>query len=58
VARATRSELCDLRKAFVDYLKENNPENRERGILTGDRVHLNEAGNRFVAERVLKCLGD
>jgi lysophospholipase L1-like esterase len=58
VARTTKSEMCDLRKAFLDYLKENNPENREQGILTSDRVHLNETGNRFVAERVLKCLGD
>jgi lysophospholipase L1-like esterase len=58
VARETKSELCDLRKAFVDHLKEHNPENRERGILTSDRVHLNESGNRFVAERMLKCLGN
>lgn len=58
VARETNVELCDLRKEFVGYLKNNNPWNEERGILTGDRLHLNVVGNRFVAERLLKCLGE
>jgi lysophospholipase L1-like esterase len=58
VARSTHSQLCDMRKAFIEYLKTHNPENKERGILTPDRVHLNEAGNRFVAETMLKCLGE
>jgi lysophospholipase L1-like esterase len=57
VARETKVHLCDLRKAFQDYLKDHNPQDRERGVLTGDRVHLNDAGNRFVAETILKCLG-
>jgi hypothetical protein len=35
----------------------NNPENREAGILTSDRVHLNDVGNRFVAVEMLKALG-
>lgn len=48
--------LCDLHKAFVDHLAANNPENLEKGILTNDRVHLNEAGNKFVAETMLKTL--
>ena len=58
VANETRSQLCDLRKAFVDYLKANNPEDKEKGILTGDRVHLNEAGNKLVAETMLKAVGE
>ncbi|HYT89680.1 MAG TPA: SGNH/GDSL hydrolase family protein [Gemmataceae bacterium] len=58
VAREMKVQLCDLRKAFVDYLKQHNPENRDSGILTGDRVHLNEAGNRLVAETMLKSLGE
>lgn len=58
VAAETQSQLCDLRKAFVEYLKANNPENKEKGILTGDRVHLNEAGNRLVAETMLKAVGE
>jgi lysophospholipase L1-like esterase len=61
ISRATAKklnlQLCDLRKAFVDHLKANNPENKEKGILTTDRVHLNEAGNRLVAETILPYLG-
>jgi len=58
VASETKTQLCDLRQAFVDYLKANNKENKDKGILTGDRVHLNEAGNRLVAETMLKALGE
>ena len=49
--------LCDLRKAFVDNLKENNKEDKDRSILTSDSVHLNAAGNKLVAETMLKMLG-
>jgi lysophospholipase L1-like esterase len=58
VAVETKSQMCDLRKAFLDYLKANNKDNQEKGILTGDRVHLNEAGNKLVAETMLKALGE
>jgi len=58
VAADTKSQLCDLRKAFGEHLKANNPNNKESGILTGDRVHLNEAGNKLVAETMLKALGE
>lgn len=58
VATETKSQLCDLRKAFLDHLKANNPDNKEKGILTGDRVHLNEAGNKLVADEMLKALGE
>src|SRR5207253_4605509 len=57
LARELKVPLCDLRKEFVDYLKKNNPDNKDAGILTGDRVHLNDAGNRFVADVMLKALG-
>lgn len=56
VAAETKTELLDLRKAFLDHLKKNNPENKESGILTTDRVHLNDAGNRFVAEKMFTAL--
>ncbi len=49
--------LVDLHNAFTDYLKANNPENQEQGILTSDRVHLNSAGNKLVAEQMLKVFG-
>ncbi len=58
VAKDTKSQLCDLRKAFLAYEKENNKENKEKGVLTGDRVHLNDAGNKLVADTMLKCLGE
>jgi lysophospholipase L1-like esterase len=58
VATDTKSQLCDLRKAFLDHLKANNPDNKDKGILTGDRVHLNAAGNKMVADEMLKALGE
>jgi sialate O-acetylesterase len=57
VAAETDSQMLDLRKAFMDYLKANNPDNKDRGILTGDTVHLNAAGNTKVAELMLDALG-
>ena len=56
VAKATGSDLCDLRKAFQDHLAKSNPDDKEKGILTGDRVHLNDAGNKFVAEAILGAI--
>ncbi len=56
VARETGSQLLDLRKAFIDYLKAHNPENAERGILTRDGVHMNAAGNRFLSAHILGAL--
>lgn len=56
VAGETDVVLCDLRKQFLDYLKENNPENKERGVLTGDGVHLNGKGNQFVAARASEAI--
>lgn len=48
--------LVDLRKAFTDYLQKNNPDNDEKGILTTDRVHLNEKGNQLVADEMWKVI--
>ena len=56
VAADTGSRLCDLRKAFVDHLAANNPDDKEKGVLTSDRVHLNEAGNKLVADTILGVL--
>jgi lysophospholipase L1-like esterase len=56
VAADTGVTLCDLRKAFLSYLKENNPENKERGVLTSDGVHLNAAGNQFVAAQAAEAI--
>lgn len=45
--------LCDLRKAFMDYESANNTEDKEKGVLTTDKVHLNDAGNKLVADTML-----
>ena len=57
VATDTNSQMVDLRKAFMDHLKANNPDNLPKGILTGDSVHLNPVGNRLVAIEMSKALG-
>lgn len=56
VAQKNNCALIDLRQAFLQYNAVNNKENKEMGILTSDRVHLNEKGNQFVAEEMLKYL--
>lgn len=56
IAQTNNCPLIDLRQAFLDHLKNNNPENKDRGILTTDGVHLNRAGNIFVAQRIYEVL--
>lgn len=53
IASKNNLPLCDLRKAFLEYNLKNNPQNKESGILTVDRVHLNEKGNQLVADLLL-----
>ena len=53
LAKKNNLQLVDLRKDFLDYNLKNNAENKEKGILTTDRVHLNDLGNQFVADRML-----
>ncbi|MGZ3838488.1 MAG: SGNH/GDSL hydrolase family protein [Flavisolibacter sp.] len=56
IAQVNNCPLIDLRKSFLDYLKTHNPENKEKGILTVDGVHLNPTGNAFVAEKMFEAL--
>jgi lysophospholipase L1-like esterase len=56
VAQETGSGLCDLRKAFIEYLQAHNPDNNESGILTADSVHMNDEGNRLIAREMVKAL--
>ena len=56
VAKETGVALCDLRKAFREYLEKHNADDKEKGVLTGDRVHLNDAGNQFVADTILATI--
>lgn len=48
--------LVDLRSLFMQYNLVNNPENKESGILTRDRVHLTPAGNNLVAKEMWKVI--
>src|SRR6185312_2075040 len=48
--------LVDLREIFHNYELKNNPGNKESGILTVDRVHLNDSGNQLVADKMLEVL--
>jgi len=50
IAAKNNLPLVDLRQKFLDYNKANNPENKEKDILTYDRVHLNAKGNQLVAD--------
>lgn len=56
VAQKNSIPLIDLRKAFLDYNIQFNKENKEFGILTTDRVHLNDEGNKIVAEEMWKVI--
>jgi isoamyl acetate esterase len=59
IASKNNLALVDLRKSFLNYNLKNNKENKESGILTTDRVHLNAVGNQLVADemwRVIKSL--
>jgi len=56
LAQKNNCALIDLRKEFLDYLKNNNADNKSKGILTTDGVHLNTTGNSFVAEKMYKAL--
>ncbi len=56
LAKELKLPLCDLRLAFLGHIKAHNKDNAEKGILTSDRVHLNQAGNQFVADTMLKTL--
>jgi lysophospholipase L1-like esterase len=48
--------LVDLRKLFLEYNLKNNVDNKEKGILTTDRVHLNAIGNQLVADEMWKVI--
>jgi len=56
IAQKNNLPLADLRQAFLDYNVKNNPENKDRGILTTDRVHLNAKGNQLVADEMWKVI--
>jgi lysophospholipase L1-like esterase len=54
IAKEKKLPLVDLRQAFIDYWKKNNPDNKPKGFLTYDGNHWTEAGHKYVAEQMLK----
>ena len=56
LAKKNSLPIVDLRKAFLEYNLKFNTENKESGILTTDRVHLNPKGNEFVAAEMWKVI--
>jgi lysophospholipase L1-like esterase len=56
IAKQNNLPLIDLRQKFLDYNRQYNPENKEQGILTKDRVHLNAKGNQLVADEMWKAI--
>jgi lysophospholipase L1-like esterase len=56
IAREMKCEVADLRQVFTEYLKIHNQSDAPSGILTTDRVHLNDKGNELVANTLLPYL--
>lgn len=56
IAKKNNLPLIDLRKKFIDYELANNPENKEKDILTYDRVHMNPKGNQFLADAMWSAI--
>jgi lysophospholipase L1-like esterase len=53
LATKNKLPLLDLRTIFKEYDAANNPDNKEKGILTTDGVHLNPLGNQTLADKLL-----
>ncbi len=56
LAQNNNCGLIDFRKQFLTYNLTHNAPNKEAGILTTDKVHLNDEGNKLVAEEMYKIL--
>ena len=56
IAKKNNLPVVDLRKLFVDYDTGNNPDDKDRGVLTIDGVHLNPVGNQLVAEQMWQVI--
>lgn len=53
LATKNKLPLLDLRTIFKEYDAANNPDNKDKGILTSDGVHLNPLGNQTLADKLL-----
>jgi len=56
IAKQNNLPLVDLRQKFLDYNRQYNTENKEQGILTKDKVHLNAKGNQLVADEMWRVI--
>lgn len=56
IAKNKSVELIDLHKNIIDYINKHNPEDKSSGVLTTDGVHMNDEGNRFLAEQFLEYI--
>ena len=56
LATKNKLPLLDLRTIFKEYDAANNPDNKEKGILTSDGVHLNPLGNQTLADKLLPLI--
>jgi lysophospholipase L1-like esterase len=56
LSREFDTKLLDLRKIFMQYISENNPGNKSKGVLTTDGVHLNNIGSKLIADEMIKFL--
>ena len=50
------TDLLDLREIFMSYVSENNLNNEPAGLLTYDGVHLNDLGNKLIADEMIKFI--
>lgn len=53
VATKNNLPLCDLRNIFKTHYADHNPDDKDKGILTTDGVHLNDKGNQTLSEQLL-----
>ncbi|MBV9961321.1 MAG: G-D-S-L family lipolytic protein [Parafilimonas sp.] len=58
IAKDLNLPVCDLHSIFHLYEVNNNTVNADKGILTIDGVHLNDAGNKLAATEIWKVLKD
>ena len=50
------TDLVDLREVFINYISENNLNNEPAGITTSDGVHLNDQGNKLIADQMIRFI--
>lgn len=56
LAAANKLPLVDLRSLFTAYGAVNNTTDSEKDVLTYDGVHLNDKGNKMVADHLLPLI--